>query len=185
MLARLRSGSGCCGALLLLLLASCEGMPGETTETGAGGGAGPVGPVGPAGGDTDIGSFSMNLTVGSRFRFDVVSYTVSGNGFQKAGAVDVAGSSTVSTIIGGVPFGSGYALELTAQDVDHKLMPCTGSATFDLHSAEIVPVPVHLTCHEIPAAEATPVPIPPWAGILLAACLLALGAGAVRRRDRI
>jgi hypothetical protein len=82
-------------------------------------------------------------------------------------------------------FGSAYALELTAQDVDHKLMPCTGSATFDIHSAEIVPVPVHLTCHEIPAAEVHPVPIPPWAGISLAALLLALGVVAVRRRDRI
>jgi len=180
---RARFGGALLGAMLLL--ASCDGMPLET-ETGVGGGAGPVGPLGPGptGGDTDIGSFSMNLTVASAFRFGEVSYVVSGNGFSKTGSINVAGSSTVSTIIGGVPFGSGYTVQLTAQDLDHKLTPCTGSAMFDIRSAAIAQVPVHLICHEIPATQVQAVPVPPWAGIALAALLLALGVIAVRRRDR-
>ena len=157
MLRSVRSGCGLVAALAALFLATCADLPLET-ETGAGGGAGSVGPVGPGptggGGDTDIGSFSMNLTVGSAVRFGEVSYTVSGNGFQKAGTVNVAGSSTVSTIIGGVPFGSGYVVQLTAQDLDHKLTPCTGSATFDVQSAALVQVPVHLICHEVPVVTA-------------------------------
>lgn len=127
-----------------------------------------------------VGSFSMSLTLGGRFRFGDVGYDVSGgSGFHKAGTIDAAGSATISTIIGGIPFGTGYVVRLTAQDIDHALMPCTGSSAFDVASPATVPVPVHLTCREI---RAVPVPVPPWATAAFAALLLVLGARALGRQ---
>lgn len=132
-------------------------------------------------GEPNVGSFSMQLTVGVAYRFNEVSYDVSGNGFHKTGSINVAASNTVSTIIGGVPFGAGYLLKVTTQDVDHKLTPCTGSASFDIASAAIVPVAVNLSCREVPKVAAA-VPVPRWASFVLAALLLAVGALAVRQR---
>jgi len=159
----------------LLLLGGCEPPPGAPGE----------GP-GPAGGETGVGSFSMSLTLGGGYRIGDVGYDVSGNGFHKAGVINAAASTTVSAIVDGIPFGAHYLLQLTAQDVDHKLGGCTGSASFDVTSAAVVPVPVQLTCHQLRPVQA--VPIPRWASLVLAALLLGLGAvgqlPTARRRGR-
>src|SRR5436189_5623600 len=68
-------------------------------------------------GDTDandrVGSFSLSLTIGAGYRFGQVSYEISGgNGFGKASWIDAAGSSTLSTLVGGIPFGTGYVVPL-------------------------------------------------------------------------
>jgi hypothetical protein len=126
----------------------------------------------------------MSLTVGGGIQLGEVSYDISGNGFHKTGTINAAASSTLSTVIGGIPFGTGYQLQLTAQDVGHKLAGCTGSAMFDMPSASVVEVPVHLICHEQPCVAVQAVPVPPWARFIIGAALLAVGAGAARRRLR-
>jgi hypothetical protein len=137
------------------------------------------------GADPNVGSFSMQLTAGGGYRFGQVSYDVSGNGFHKAGSIDVAASATLSTVVGGIPFGTGYKLQLTTLDAAHALTPCTGSATFDITGAATTAVPVHLTCHEVPKATAVAaVPVPRWATAALAGLLLAMGATGARRRTR-
>ena len=163
-------------------LAGCAGPDAAAGPDDPGGA--PVVP-GTPGGDTGVGSFSMQLTVGGGIRFDQVSYDVSGNGFHKAGTIDVAASNVISTVVGGVPFGSGYVLQLTTQDVDRKLTPCTGMATFDIPGAATVPVPVRLICHELAAPTAQAVPVPRWSTLMVAALLLTLGMHAVRRRRRV
>jgi hypothetical protein len=170
---------GLLATALLLVLASCQPPP----ERAAPGTGAPGDPPGPRV-DDDVGSFSVSLTVGGAYRFDRFSYDVSGNGFHKADTVNVAASNTVSAIIGPIPFGAGYVVQLTMQDVDHKLTPCTGSASFDITSTGPVPVPVHLTCREVPKPQPIAAPIPRWASIAFAAVLLGLGALATRRRDR-
>jgi hypothetical protein len=75
-------------------------------------------------------------------------------------------------------------VKLTMQDVDRKLTPCTGAASFDIGSATTIPAPVHLTCHEVPLQPPVAVPVPRWASVAFAALLLGVGARAVRRRDR-
>lgn len=154
----------------LLALASCQPPPDRAAAI----------PPDPPG-ETNVGSFSMSLTVGVAYRFREVSYDVSGNGFQKTGSINVDASNTVSAIIGGVPFGTGYLVKVTTQDVDHKLTPCVGSASFDIASAAITPVPVNLSCREVPQVAAA-VPVPRWASFVLAALLLAVGALTVRQR---
>ncbi len=154
------------GALVAgLFLAACESQTAKVANPPPSSGA-------------EVGEFSLNLTLGTGYKFNEVGYDVSGNGFHKAATIDVAGSTTVSTIVGGIPYGSNYLLKLTAQEVDHKLTLCTGTATFSINSATTVPVPVHLTCRE----TSTGVPVPPWASVMLGALLLAAGAFAVRRR---
>lgn len=161
-------------------LAACAGP--DAADPGDPGGT-PIDPGAP--GDTGVGSFSMQLTLAGGFRFDEVSYDVSGNGFHKTGTINVSASSEVSVIVGGVPFGAGYTLQLTARDIDRKLMPCTGTTTFDIPTATIVAVPIHLSCHEAPRLPvATAVPVPRWAALMVAALLLAFGMQAVRRRGR-
>jgi hypothetical protein len=168
---------------VLALLAGCDGMPdGSAADPGQPGGVSAV-PETPGGGD--VGTFSMNLTVGGGFRFEQVSYDVSGNGFHKADTINVAASSAVSIIVGGVPFGTGYTVKLTTRDVAQKLSPCTGTATFDIPSAALVQVPVHLSCHEVPVVAAPQAaPVPRWAVLIMAGLLLSVGAQAASRRRR-
>jgi len=111
-----------------------------------------------------------------------IGKVISGNGFHRAGTVNVAASTTVASVIGGIPFGTGYQLQLTMQDVDHKLTPCTGSSTFAITSTGTIPVPVHLTCHEVPVAPPVAVPVPRWASVAFAALLVGVGSLALRRR---
>jgi hypothetical protein len=134
--------------------------------------------------DPNVGSISMDLTVGGGYKFAQVSYDVSGNGFHKAASIDVSASATLATVVGGIPFGTGYKLQLNAQDTAHALTPCVGSATFDIASAATTTVPVHLTCHQVPQTTAAAVPVPRWATAALAGLLLALGASGARRRGR-
>jgi hypothetical protein len=123
----------------------------------------------------------MQLMLPSGFRFDSVSYDISGNGFHRAASVDVSASSTFSTVVGGIPLGHGYLAQLTTQDVEHRLTPCVGSAPFDVTSAATVAVPVHLTCSEVPKAPVASVPVPRGASYLLAGLLLLAGTFACRR----
>jgi hypothetical protein len=156
----------------LALLAGCASTPNE--------------PAAPAsqGPDPSVGSFSMDLTLGGGYKFSQIGYDVSGNGFHKTGTVDVAASTTVSTVVGGIPLGTGYKLQLTAQDTAHKLTPCVGSATFSITGGGTIAVPVHLTCHEAPPASTTAVPVPRWATAVLGGLLFGLGIAGARRRPR-
>src|SRR6185369_12176380 len=61
------------------------------------------------------------------------------------GTVDVSNSSTLSVVIGGIPFGTGYQISLHGTTTDGQAV-CAGSATFDVSSAGTTTVPVHLTC---------------------------------------
>jgi hypothetical protein len=179
----LRRGSVLLASLLagVVSLAGCEGPPDGASENPNGPATVPGGP-GPAA-NGDVGSFTFSLTLGGGFRINQVSYDVSGNGFHKAGTVDVSGSTSLSSVVTGIPLGTGYALQLTAQDTANKLMGCAGSTTFDLPNPTTVQVPVHMTCREVPAAPpVTSVPLPPWARLAIAAMLLACGAAMFRRR---
>jgi hypothetical protein len=171
MAARRSSGSfGGAGLLLgMLLLGGCEEGPGPTGSATA----------------PEVGSVSLSLTLGGGYQFTQVSYDISGNGFHKADVINVATSTSVSTIVGGIPFGSNYLLKLTAQEAAHKLTPCEGMTSFSVSSTATIPVPVHLTCHEVVAPPPAAVPVPLWASFLLGAFLLAAGAFSVRRASRV
>jgi hypothetical protein len=135
--------------------------------------------------DTNVGSVSFKLTLGGSFTFNQISYDISGNGFHRNAVVDVSNSTSFATVVSGIPFGRGYVLALSAQDIAHKLTPCQGNATFDVTTATTVPVAVDLTCNELsPTVPIPAVPVPRPAIYGLGALLLVLGATRVRRAPR-
>ena len=77
-----------------------------------------------------------------------MSYTIVGpNGFAKSGTINVALSSSISAVIGGLRAGSGYAITLNATGTDSTTM-CGGSASFDVTAHAVTSVSVTLDCHQ-------------------------------------
>ena len=74
---------------------------------------------------------------------NAVTYTITGNGFTKTGAIDTSGSPTISGTIGGIPAGKGYTITLTATSVEGNTT-FTGSATFDVTAGATTSVTVRL-----------------------------------------
>jgi hypothetical protein len=161
-----------------LCLAACE----PAVPPASGGVTGP-------GTGSNIGAVSFKLSVGSganSYTFDQVTYDLSGNGFHRNAVVDVTNSTSFATVISGIPFGTGYLLTLSAQDVAHDLTPCQGSSTFDVTTASTVPVAVDLTCHQATTTtNPPPVPVPRPAVYAFGALLLVLGATRVRPSSRV
>ena len=63
------------------------------------------------------GSIGLNLTAAPGVTLNSVTYTITGNGFTKTGAIDTSSSPTISGTIGGIPAGKGYTITLTARSV--------------------------------------------------------------------
>jgi len=77
------------------------------------------------------GTIGLSLTAAPGVTLGPVAYSISGNGFTKAGTIDVSGAPTISGTIGGIPAGKGYTITLTATSVEGDTT-FTGSATFDV-----------------------------------------------------
>ena len=172
----LRKGPATLAGVLLLVglgVTACE----PATTSGAGTTNAP-----PA--EADVGSVSFKLTVAGKYHFNQVTYDLSGNGFHRNATIDVTDSTTFSTVVSGIPFGTGYALALTADDVAQELTPCQGNATFDVTSPTEVPVAVDMTCQVKLATPPPAVPVPRPAIYALGALLFVLGAARVRRTAR-
>jgi arylsulfatase A-like enzyme len=95
------------------------------------------------GADEPVGSVGLNLTAAGGVTLNSVTYTIAGNGFSKAGAIDTSGSPTISGTIGGIPAGKGYTITLTATSVEGDTT-FTGSATFDVSAGGTTSVTLHL-----------------------------------------
>src|SRR5262245_29374118 len=101
--------------------------------------------------DADVGSIELALQAAPGVTINVVSYTIGGpNSFSKTGTIDVSHSSTVSTTIGGLPAGNGFAITLMGNSTDGATTCLGGPDTFSVVAGQTVPVSVHLLCHEAP-----------------------------------
>jgi len=97
----------------------------------------------------DTGSVELALQAAPGVTINVVSYAISGPGsFSKTGTIDVSHSATVSTTIGGLPAGSGFAATLTGNSTDGTTTCGGGPVSFAVVAGQTAPVSVHLTCHE-------------------------------------
>lgn len=96
----------------------------------------------------DVGSVGLALSLGPGVTISSASYTISSsNGFSKTGSADVSHSSTLSFVVGAVPVGSGYIVQISATTADGGTS-CAGSAPFAVTAHATTAVSVHLTCHE-------------------------------------
>jgi len=94
-----------------------------------------------------LGSVAIALLEGG-VTLTSVSYTITGpNGFSKLGTINVAASSKLSTLIGGLPAGNGFTIALGAIGTDGTTT-CGGSATFNVTAGAVVAVTVALDCHQ-------------------------------------
>jgi arylsulfatase A-like enzyme len=89
------------------------------------------------------GSIGLNLTAAPGVTLNSVTYTITGNGFTKTGAIDTSGSPTVSGTIGGIPAGKGYTITLTARSAEGDTT-FTGAATFDVTAGATTSVTLRL-----------------------------------------
>jgi len=96
----------------------------------------------------ESGSIGLNLQVGGA-TLDQVSYTIVGpNEYLKSGAFEVADSTVLSAVLGGLPAGSGYTITLSGTTTDSGTS-CTGSGSFDIVAHQTTVVSVHLLCHQV------------------------------------
>ncbi len=94
-------------------------------------------------GDEQVGAIGLNLDAAPGVTVNAVTYTITGNGFNKTGSIDVSGSASISGTIGGIPAGKGYTITLTAKSTDGATF--TGSASFDVTAGKTTTVTIHLT----------------------------------------
>jgi len=100
----------------------------------------------PAASETSTGSVGLALKVSDEVTLSSVNYVVTGpNGFKKSGSFDVAKSSVLSGVVGGIPLANGYSIELSATATDGQTS-CSGSADFNMTSTGTVSVDVTLQC---------------------------------------
>ena len=90
--------------------------------------------------------FALQLAGGQTV--NSVSFAIVGpNGFTKAGTIDLSSATKLSATIGGLPAGSGYSINLTANTTDGSLT-CGGSASFNVAARTTVQVSVPMSCKE-------------------------------------
>ncbi|HEY4016199.1 MAG TPA: alkaline phosphatase family protein [Polyangiaceae bacterium] len=107
-------------------------------------------PGGANGGSQDnVGTVGMQLTLPGGETLAVVNWTVTGPGgastIVQSGSVNVAGSQSISFLVGGIPAGSGYSIMLTSTTTDGNVS-CSGSATFNVSARTTTNVSVALQC---------------------------------------
>ena len=94
-----------------------------------------------------VGSIGLELQVGGA-ALNQVSYAITGPGsFTKSGTLNVAHSTVLSAVLGGLPVGRGYTITLTGSTADGATS-CSGSAQFDVIARETATVSIHLLCHQ-------------------------------------
>jgi hypothetical protein len=98
--------------------------------------------------DATAGSIGVALTLASGATVSTATYTISNPTLMvsKTGPVDVSASSTISFVVGALPAGGGYSIEIDATSSDGGA--CTGTSTFSVTAHSTTAVSVHLDCHE-------------------------------------
>lgn len=90
-----------------------------------------------------VGTVGLELTVAPGVTLNSVTYTITGNGFTKTGAIDTSGAPTVNGTIGGIPAGKGYTITLAATSAEGGTT-FTGSATFDVTAGATTAITIRL-----------------------------------------
>jgi hypothetical protein len=119
-----------CGGLVAGCSGAAPGSGGTTAE---------------AAGDLQLG---LQLAAGTTL--SSASYVITGpNAFVKSSSIDISNSTTLSAVIGGLPAGTGYSINIAATSTSGATN-CAGAASFSVIAGGTTTVTVNLTCHEVP-----------------------------------
>jgi hypothetical protein len=106
----------------------------------------------PQASDEIVGSAGIALELSPGADLSSLGYMITGpGGFSRAGSVDVASSSTATFVVGALPAGSGFQVDMTGVSTNGKTS-CAGSATFDVVARATTAVPIQIHCNEGPSA---------------------------------
>jgi hypothetical protein len=92
------------------------------------------------------GSVGLELELAPGVELNSISYAITGNGFNKSGSIDVADSTRVRAVIGGIPVGNAFTIRLTAGGAPNPGLSCEGSASFDIAASATTTAAVTLRC---------------------------------------
>ena len=97
--------------------------------------------------DVDVGSIQLAVVVGPNVALEQVHYSLGGNGIApRTGDIAVTAiGATPSVLVGGVPAGVGYLVELTSAATD-GVTTCSGHALVDVIANATSGVNVVLLC---------------------------------------
>ncbi len=110
--------------------------------------------VPPATTDDGTGSVGLQYTLPGGEHLSTVTYTLSNGVNSYNGTINVAGSSSISFVVGGVASGGGYSITLSAIS-DDGTVTCTGSAgPFSVADRATTTVNVALICTNNTATDA-------------------------------
>jgi hypothetical protein len=122
-------------AIAIAAAAACSTAPHQVSPSGV---AGPT--------EDGTGTVGLQYTLPGGEHVSTVGYTLTNATNTYTGSVNVAGSSTISFIVGGVAAGDGYTITLTATS-DDGTVTCSGSAgPFSVSARATTTVNVNLIC---------------------------------------
>lgn len=93
-----------------------------------------------------IGDLAVELSLGDAVVLSELRYEITGNGFRKQGSANIENSRTVKFVVGSIPRGNGYMIELRATDKNDAETRCSGQATFDILAGKTSRAQVHMQC---------------------------------------
>jgi hypothetical protein len=97
-----------------------------------------------------VGEAQLAIIIQGGIVVNTVSYTVMGSGLNQMGTIDVSHSSTISSVISGLPAGGPDTIALSATSAD-GMTSCNGtSAPFTVTAHQTATVNVMMECHETP-----------------------------------
>ena len=95
----------------------------------------------------NAGEIGLNLSVAG-VSLNSANYVIIGPAaYTKSGAINLANSTTLSAVIGGIPVGNGYSITISATASDGSTS-CAGSASFNVLAHSTSVVPIHLACRQ-------------------------------------
>jgi hypothetical protein len=107
-----------------------------------------------ASGSTSGGAVGFGLQLSPGVTVSQAVYTISGpNGFFSAGNAAIGDSPDLAILVGSLPIGTGYQLDLTAPASDEQTI-CEGQSVFAVSDGNPVTVLVHLVC-AVPSGDVT------------------------------
>jgi uncharacterized protein YjiK len=97
---------------------------------------------------SNTGSIGLALQLANGETLSSVSYAITGpSSFSRMGSIDTSKSATLSTLIGGLPAGTGFSVALDGTAMGGSTH-CTGVAPFDVVAHATTAVTVRLSCRE-------------------------------------
>jgi len=96
-----------------------------------------------------VGQVGMNLTLAGGETVNSVTWTITGNGYTQTGTVPLQNSQTISFLIGGVPAGANYTINISGTSADGTVT-CSGSTTFSVVARTTTTITDNLQCNPTP-----------------------------------